>query len=61
MTPPEGHLGQHAYTFVIRILSTSLTCVSIFSVCCYSKYLQSIYISHSQKNCVNSELGLSQR
>jgi hypothetical protein len=23
MTPPEGHPGQHAYTFVIRILSTS--------------------------------------
>ncbi len=30
--PPEG---QHAYTFVIRILSKSL--ISIFSVCCYSR------------------------
>jgi hypothetical protein len=27
---PEGHPGQHAYTVVIRILSTSLT--SVFSV-----------------------------
>jgi hypothetical protein len=41
MTPPEGHPGQHAYTFMIRILSTSasLTSISIFSVCCYSRYL----------------------
>jgi hypothetical protein len=30
--------GQHAYTFVIRILSTSLTSVSVFSVCCCSRY-----------------------
>jgi hypothetical protein len=36
MTPPEGHPGQHVYTFLIRILSTSLSSVSIFSVCCYS-------------------------
>jgi hypothetical protein len=28
--PPEDLPGQHAYTFVIRILSTSLTSVSIF-------------------------------
>ncbi len=34
--PPEGHPGQHAYTFLIRILSTSLSSVSIFSVCCSS-------------------------
>jgi hypothetical protein len=32
MTPPEGHPGQHAYTFVIRILSTSLASVSSFSM-----------------------------
>ncbi len=32
---PEGH----AYTFVICILSTSLTSVSIFYVCCYSRSL----------------------
>jgi hypothetical protein len=37
MTPLEGHPGHHAYTFSIRILSTSLT--SIFSVCCCSRYL----------------------
>jgi hypothetical protein len=37
--PPEGHPEQHAYTFVIRIPSTSLTSVYIFSVCCYSRYL----------------------
>jgi hypothetical protein len=36
MTPPEGHPGQHAYTFLIRILSTSLSSVSIFSARCYS-------------------------
>ncbi len=30
---------QHAYTFVIRILSTFLTSVSIFYVYCYSRYL----------------------
>ncbi len=29
--PPECHPGQHAYTFVIRILSTSLTSV-LFSL-----------------------------
>ncbi len=37
--PPEGHHGKHTYTNVIRILSTSLTSVSIFSVCCCSMYL----------------------
>jgi hypothetical protein len=25
MTPQKGHPGQHAYTFLIRILSTSLS------------------------------------
>jgi hypothetical protein len=30
--PPEGHPGQLAYTFLIRILSTSFISVSIFSV-----------------------------
>ncbi len=35
----EGQPGQLAYTFVIRILSTSYTYISTFSVCCYSKYL----------------------
>ncbi len=34
--PPEGHPGQLAYTFLIRIISTSFISVSIFSVCCYS-------------------------
>ncbi len=37
LTPPEGHRGQLAYTFLIRILSTSFISVSIFSVCCYSR------------------------
>ncbi len=37
--PPEGHPEQLVYTFVIRILSKSLTSVYIFSVCCYSRYL----------------------
>ncbi len=32
MTPPEGHSGQHAYTFLIRILSPSLT--SVFNFLC---------------------------
>jgi hypothetical protein len=36
MAPPECRPGQLAYTFLIHILSTSLTSVSIFSVCCYS-------------------------
>ncbi len=39
MTPLKGPPGHHAYTFVIRILSTSLTTVSVFSVCCCSRYL----------------------
>ncbi len=37
--PPEGPPGQHAYTFMICILLTSLTSVSIFSFCCHSRYL----------------------
>jgi hypothetical protein len=45
MSPPEGHPGQHAYTFLIRILSTSLISVSIFSVCCYSSV--SISMGHT--------------
>ncbi len=44
---PEGHPGQHAYIFVIRILSTSLTSVSIFSVCRYSRYLSPISVAES--------------
>jgi hypothetical protein len=40
MTPQnKATLEQHAYTYVIRILSTSLTLVSFLSVCCYSRYL----------------------
>ncbi len=41
----ECHPRQLAYTFLIRILSTSLTSLSIFSVCCYS----SVSISMVQK------------
>ncbi len=37
--PPEAHPGQHAYTFGIRILSTTLSSFSIFSLCCCSMYL----------------------
>ncbi len=37
ITPPECHPRQQAYTFLIRILSTSFISVSIFSVCCYSR------------------------
>ncbi len=37
--PPRRHPGQHVYTFVISILSMSLISVSIFSVCCCSRYL----------------------
>jgi hypothetical protein len=40
--PLEGHSGQHAYTFVIRILSTSLTSVLIFSA---AAALVSTYLS----------------
>jgi hypothetical protein len=39
MTLPEGYPGQNAYTFVIFILSLSLTSVSIFSVCCCCRYV----------------------
>jgi hypothetical protein len=46
--PPEGHPGQQAYTFVIRILSTSLTSVSIFSVCFCSRY---VYLWLALKLC----------
>ncbi len=35
--PPEGHPGQLRYTLLFRILSTSLTSVSIFSACCCSR------------------------
>ncbi len=37
--PPECHPVQQAYTFVIRLLSTFLTSVSIFSVSCCSRYV----------------------
>jgi hypothetical protein len=33
---PEGHPGQCCVHLYARILSTSFTSVSIFSVCCYS-------------------------
>jgi hypothetical protein len=36
MAPPECRPGQLAYTFLIRILSTPLASVSIYSVFCYS-------------------------
>jgi hypothetical protein len=38
MTPPPPPQKANLES-VIRILSTSLTSVSIFSVCCYSRYL----------------------
>jgi hypothetical protein len=41
--PPECHLGQLAYTFLIRILSMSFTSVSIFSVCYYSSVSISVF------------------
>ncbi len=41
--PTEGHPGQHAYNFMILILLTGLTSVSIFSVCFYSRYLSLWY------------------
>jgi hypothetical protein len=33
---PEGDPGQSCVHLFARILSTSITSVSIFSVCCYS-------------------------
>ena len=33
---PEGDPGQSCVHLYVRILSSSLTSVSIFSVCCYS-------------------------
>jgi hypothetical protein len=38
-TASEGNPGQQAHNFLIRILSTSLTSVSNFSVCCCSRYI----------------------
>ncbi len=57
MTNPECHPGQQAYTFLIRILSTSFISVSIFSVCFYSRvsismvlrldvYVYNVYITN---------------
>ncbi len=45
--PPECHPGQQAYTFVIDLLSTSLTSVSIFPVSCCSRY-----VSLWQRHCI---------
>ena len=45
MTLTEGHPGQLAYTFLIRILQTSFISVSIFSVCCYSRVSISMVVS----------------
>ncbi len=44
MTPPECHPGQQAYTFLIRILSTSFISVSNFSVFCYSRVSISAWV-----------------
>jgi hypothetical protein len=41
--PPECRLGQLAYAFLIRILSMSLTSVSIFFVCYYSSVSISVF------------------
>ncbi len=46
--PPEGHPGQLAYTFLIRILSTSFISVSIFSVCCFSRVSISMGMAFDQ-------------
>jgi hypothetical protein len=40
---PEGDPGQSCVHLFARILSTSFSSVSIFSVCCYSMY--SIYLN----------------
>ncbi len=42
MTPPAGHPGQLAYTFLIRILQTSF--ISVFNFLCLL-LLQSIYLN----------------
>jgi hypothetical protein len=51
--PPECNPGQQAYTFLIRILSTSFISVSIFSVCCYSMVYISMLFPPSPLPCVN--------
>ncbi len=48
MTPQNATPGQLAYTFLFRILSTSLISVSIFSVCCYSRV--SILVEPTKEN-----------
>jgi hypothetical protein len=39
---PEGDPGQSCVHLFARILSTSFTSVSIFSVCCYSSVSNSM-------------------
>jgi hypothetical protein len=48
MTPQKATLDSmaHAYTFLIRIPSTSLISVSIFSVCCYSSVSISMAVDY---------------
>jgi hypothetical protein len=54
----EGHPGQSCVHLYARILSTSFTSVSIFSVCCYSSVSISIisgneYRVHIQKEFIS--------
>jgi hypothetical protein len=56
---PEGDPGQSCVHLFARILSTSFSSVSIFSVCCYS--IVSISMVKNQGKKVCSALDLSVR
>jgi hypothetical protein len=43
----ERNPGKCAYTCYARILSSSITSVSIFSVCCYSSVSISVTLKHT--------------
>ncbi len=47
-----GSSVQQAYTFMIRIPSTFLTSVSIFSVCCCSRYVSLLFIHTHERTPV---------
>ncbi len=60
MTPQKAAPGQDAYTFVIRILSTSFTSVSIFSVWCCSRYLSLWTKRLRQKSVIKGGVGVGE-
>ncbi len=50
---PEGDPGQRCVHLFARILSTSFSSVSIFSVCCYSSVSISMFLADDGEREVN--------